>query len=152
MIIKEADISHIEEMHVLRMSVKENQLSNPNLISEEDYINFIDKKGKTWITEEHHKILGFATIDLENKNIWALFVHPEFEKKGIGKKLHQTMIDWYFKENNEKLWLSTAQNTRAEKFYEFLGWKKVGILDNNEIKFELTQQDWKNNNYGTEFR
>lgn len=80
---------------------------------------------------------------MENKNIWALFVHPEFEKKGIGKQLHQTMIDWYFKDNNEKLWLSTAQNTRAEKFYEFLGWKKVGILDNNEIKFGLTQQDWK---------
>ncbi len=90
--IKEAEIRHIKEMHFIRMSVKENQLSNPNLISEEDYINFIDKKGKTWIAEEQHIILGFATIDLENKNIWALFVNPEFEKKGIGKQLHQTMM------------------------------------------------------------
>ena len=58
-------------------------------------------------------------------------------KKGIGKKLHDMMLEWYFSKTKEKVWLGTAPNTRAEMFYRMCGWKEVGKHGKGEIKFEM---------------
>ncbi|HRD59182.1 MAG TPA: GNAT family N-acetyltransferase, partial [Ferruginibacter sp.] len=83
--------------------------------------------------------------DLKEHNIWALFIDPHFESRGIGKRLHQIMMDWYFSKTDTTVWLSTSPGTRAEKFYRIAGWKETGIYGKGEIKFELTAMDWKNN-------
>ena len=41
------------------------------------------------------------------------------------------------------IWLSTETNSRAELFYKKQGWKNVGF-HGNEIKFEMSFEDWKN--------
>jgi GNAT superfamily N-acetyltransferase len=71
-----------------------------------------------------------------------LFVQPGFDKKGIGKKLHDDMLNWYFSHTDETIWLGTAPNTRAEKFYRKAGWKEVGIHGKGEIKFEMEVANW----------
>ena len=89
--------------------------------------------------------IGSHTIvDLIENNVWALFVHPDIEAMGIGKQLHQVMMDWYFVQTKEKIWLGTAPNSRAEKFYRMQGWKEVGIHGKMEIKFEMSFDDWNN--------
>ena len=125
-------------MHEVRIAVNENILSNPDLITKNDYENFLTNRGKGWICEINNQVVGFAIVDLIEKNIWALFVQPEFEGKGIGKKLHDEMLNWYFDQTNEMVLLGTSPNTRAEKFYRKNGWKQTGIRSNGEIKFELT--------------
>jgi GNAT superfamily N-acetyltransferase len=87
-------------------------------------------------------VVGFAIIDLPQKNVWALFVHPAWEAKGIGKRLHNKMLDWYFSKFDLPLWLSTAPGTRAEKFYYNQGWVQTNILLNGEVKFEMTGESW----------
>ena len=143
MLFREATIADIPQMQIVRHLVKENVLSNPVLVTDEDCKNYITIKGKGWVCEVNNFIIGFSIADLVDKNIWALFVHPEFEKKGIGKKLHDTMLTWYFNQTRETVWLSTAPNTRAEKFYRKAGWKDVGKHGKNEIKFEMNYDDWK---------
>lgn len=142
--IREAKKEDIKQMHEVRVAVKENPLPDPDLISANDYEEFLFQRGKGWICEIENKIVGFAIVDLKEKNVWALFVQPGFEGKGIGKKLHDEMIDWYFTKTNETIWLGTAPNTRAEKFYERKGWQKTGVRPNGEIRFEMTLQNWKN--------
>ncbi|WP_348635882.1 GNAT family N-acetyltransferase [Chryseobacterium scophthalmum] len=83
-------------------------------------------------------------VDLKDNNIWALFVDPDFEKKGIGKKLHDIMLDWYFAKTEDNVWLGTSPNTRAELFYRKSGWNEIGIHGKNEIKFEMTFENWTN--------
>jgi GNAT superfamily N-acetyltransferase len=78
---------------------------------------------------------------MEN-NIWALFLDPKFEGKGIGQFLHKSMLDWYFTQTKDKVWLGTDPNTRAEKFYRRAGWTEVGKNGSEEIKFEMTYSDW----------
>jgi hypothetical protein len=53
------------------------------------------------------------------------------------------MLDWYFMQHKQLVWLSTSPNTRAEKFYLLQGWTQTGLYGKGEIKFEMTKQDWE---------
>ncbi|NNV55457.1 GNAT family N-acetyltransferase [Limnovirga soli] len=142
MIIREATIDDIKQIQIVRNTVKENTLSNPNLVTDEDCEAFITVRGKGWVCEIDNQIVGFAIADLKENNIWALFLDPKFEGKGIGQLLHNTMLDWYFNQTKATVWLGTAFNTRAEKFYRKAGWREVGNHGTKEIKFEMTYTDW----------
>lgn len=140
--IREAILSDIPQLHIIRNAVKENRLSNPDLITNSDYEEILMIRGKGWVYEMQGKIAGFAVIDTRESNIWALFVHPNFEKLGIGKELHDKMLRWYFSHHHQTLWLSTAPGTRAESFYRKAGWKETGTYGKGEIKFEMDSDKW----------
>ena len=142
MIIREATIEDIKQIQIVRNSVKENALPDPSLVIDLDCEEFITVRGKGWVCEINHQIVGFAIADLKEHNIWALFLDPDFERKGIGQKLHKIMLDWYFSKTNQTVWLRTAFNTRAERFYRKAGWTEVGTHGITEIKFEMTFKNW----------
>jgi GNAT superfamily N-acetyltransferase len=144
MIFREATIADVKQIQVVRNSVTENTLSDPNLVTDEDCVTFITSRGKGWVCEIDNKIVGFAIADLVDDNIWALFIHPDFEGRRIGRKLHDIMLDWYFSTGKNHVWLGTAPNTRAEGFYRKSGWNAAGMHGKNEIKFEMTGKDWQN--------
>lgn len=139
---REAIPADIPQLQVVRHLVKENILSDPALVTDEDCNNYLTNRGKGWVCEVENKIVGFAIADLSDHSVWALFIHPEFENKGIGKTLHQMMMNWYFSQTRKTVWLSTAAGTRAEKFYLLQGWRQTGILKNGELKFEMEFADW----------
>ena len=143
MFIREALPSDIPRMQVIRNSVRENMLSDPSLVTDEDCLRFITETGKGWVGVINNEIAGFSIIDCEKNNVWALFVHPGFEGKGIGRKLHDTMMDWYFNFTSQTCWLGTAPGTRAESFYRKAGWKETGTHGKGEIKFEITSEAWR---------
>jgi GNAT superfamily N-acetyltransferase len=145
MIFREATINDIPQIQFVRNAVKENTLSDPNLVPDKDVEEFMMVRGKGWVCEIEDKIVGFAIADLKEDNIWALFILPEVEGKGIGKKLHQLMLDWYFAQNKTSVWLGTTPNTRAENFYRKQGWKEIG-MHGDEIKFGMEVQEWWNIN------
>lgn len=93
MIIREAKIEDIKQIQVVRNSVKENMLSTPDLVSKKDCSEFLFRRGKGWVCEINNRIAGFAIADLQEDNIWALFLMPEFEGKGIGSRLQEVMLD-----------------------------------------------------------
>src|SRR5688500_7625705 len=121
MIFREATISDIPQIQVVRHSVKENILSDPSLVTDKDCAEFLTERGKGWVCETNDQIVGFSIADLKENNVWALFLKPEFEGRGIGRKLHNLMLDWYFQQTIKTIWLGTEFNTRAEKFYELQG-------------------------------
>lgn len=142
MIFREATIKDIPQIQIVRNSVTENTLSDPSLVSDNDCETFITQRGKGWVCEINAIIVGFAIADLQEDNIWALFLHPDFEGKGIGRQLHKIMLDWYFSTGKETIWLGTSPNTRAEKFYRNSGWTQDGWHGNDELKFEMSKVQW----------
>lgn len=114
MIFREAKTTDIPGIQIVRHTVKENILSDPALVTDKDCEKFIVQPGKGLVFEVDGEVVGFSIIDLKEHNIWALFLHPEFEGRGIGKRLHRLMMDWYFNQTQELVWLGTAPNTRAE--------------------------------------
>ena len=143
MVYREANIADIPQIQIVRNSVKENTLFNPDLVTDDDCVEFLTVRGKGWVCEINNQIVGFAIAGLKDNNIWALFLHPAFEKKGIGRQLHKIMLDWYFTQTKNKVWLGTAFNTRAEQFYRKAGWTEVGTHGAKEIKFEMTFEQWQ---------
>jgi GNAT superfamily N-acetyltransferase len=144
MIFREAQINDIPQMQIVRNAVKENALSNPALVQDADYQEYLLNRGKGWLCEADGMVAGFAIADLKDSNIWALFVHPQHENRGIGRQLHSIMLDWYFDQDKDLVWLSTAPGTRAANFYRMQGWLETGTHGKSEIKFEMSREVWIN--------
>jgi GNAT superfamily N-acetyltransferase len=140
--IRVAEVKDISQIQVVRNLVKENRLSDPALVPDSDVEEYINHRGRGWVCEIDGQVVGFAIADLVDNNIWALFIHPDFERIGIGKKLHNEMMNWYFTKTDKTVWLGTSPKTRAESFYRKAGWKEVGIHGKGEIKFEMTKDEW----------
>lgn len=137
MLLRPATLADIDPMHVIRIAVRENRLSDPSLITAKDYAAYLENRGAGWVVEIEHQIIGFAIVDFQENNVWALFVHPDFEKRGVGRMLHDQMISGYFARTKQTLWLGTEPHSRAESFYRNAGWKEVGKHGSGEIKFEF---------------
>jgi GNAT superfamily N-acetyltransferase len=143
MIFREARPEDIDQLFVVRYAVNENKLVNTDLVTKEICADYITHRGRGWVCEIKNKIVGFSIVDVMDSNVWALFVHPEHEGMGIGRKLHALMLDWYFSKTEKTIWLTTDQLTRAESFYRKAGWTEVERIDLSEIKFELTADQWR---------
>ena len=139
---REATADDIAQIQRVRHSVKENVLSDPGLVPDADVFDYISNRGKGWVCEEDETIVGFSIADVKGNNIWALFIQPEYEGKGIGKELHRLMLDWYFSQTDKSVWLSTAPRSRAEAFYRKAGWTETGTHGKGELRFEMTKERW----------
>jgi GNAT superfamily N-acetyltransferase len=142
---REAQPADIPAMSAVRLAVTENVLSNPARITPADYADYTFQRGRGWVAEAEGRVVGFAVADLLGHNIWALFVHPDYAGRGIGKRLHERMLTWYFTQTAETVWLSTAPGTRAEEFYRRQGWQDTGRTGSGEVRFELTAATWAAN-------
>lgn len=140
MIFRRATEADIDGMSRVRMAVQENRLSDPLRVTHAMYREMLLEKGAGWVCEAQGEVAGFAIVDLSCSNIWALFVDPLYEKKGIGRQLHDLMVSWSFAVGQSRLWLSTDPGTRAEVFYRKAGWGEAGTEQSGEIRFELSSQ------------
>ncbi|HMU45859.1 MAG TPA: GNAT family N-acetyltransferase [Chitinophagaceae bacterium] len=143
MIFREATTDDIKQIQIVRNLVKENVLSDPSKVTDKDCEEYLTQRGKGWVCEINDEVVGFAIADLQDRNIWALFVNPEHEGIGVGRQLHELMLDWYFSKTSETVWLGTAPNTRAEQFYRKAGWMETGMHGKGEIKFEMSFEKYK---------
>ena len=142
MVYREACVADIGQIMRVRMSVKENVLVNTDLVTPKECEDYMVHRGKGWVCEVDNVIVGFAIADLKDHSIWALFIEPEWEGRGIGKALHHLMLEWYFAQTRETVWLTTAPHSRAETFYRKQGWLETGRKPNGEIRFEMSYHIW----------
>jgi GNAT superfamily N-acetyltransferase len=133
--IRIATRADIPALQIIRSSVTENVLTS--IITEEMIIDFMEKSGRIWIYEAEGQPLGFSAADKRTSNIWALFVLPAWEKRGIGKQLLREAVQWLWSEGARVIWLTTDPHTRAEEFYRRQGWTRCGVELNGEIRYEL---------------
>ena len=136
--IRQARAADVAAMHRVRLSVQENRLISTKL-TERDYLVAIESTGRGWVLELEGTIVAFAIGNAANGSIWALFVEPGYEGRGYGRELHDIMIAWLWEQGHDRLWLSTDPGTRAERFYLTADWRRAGVTDGGEIRFELSR-------------
>lgn len=137
--LREATLADVEAMHAVRMSVRENVLSDPSRVQPQHYREMLEQRGKGWVFEDGVTLLGFGIADHRTRNIWALFVAPGFEQRGVGRALLDEMVHWLFTQSEEPIWLMTQTQSRAYRFYQAAGWREIGDAFNGESRFELSR-------------
>ncbi len=130
-----ADVSSIQRV---RHSVRENRLVSTS-ISDEQVRDAIESTGRGWVIDCAGEVVAFAVGNATNGNIWALFVHPDHERRGYGRRLHDTVVEWLRSQGLERLWLTTEPGTRAQCFYDAAGWQRMGSTDSGELRYERTE-------------
>jgi GNAT superfamily N-acetyltransferase len=134
--LRQAVVSDIPGMQRVRGAVRENRLVSM-VITDQQVRAAIEDSGRGWVVESGGEIVAFAVGDARSGNIWALFVDPDHERRGYGKRLHDTMIDWLWSQGLDFLWLTTEPGTRAQEFYESAGWQRAGRTDSGEMRYEM---------------
>lgn len=137
MLFRRATESDINAIFVVRFAVKENVLSNPARVTREMCIDYLDKLGRGWVCEIDGRVVGFSYAARADHSIWALFVLPEFEGRGIGKRLLKLATDWLFGIGATQVMLSTEADTRADRFYLAQGWRRGEMKDDVEVRYVL---------------
>jgi len=118
-----ATVADIEAMHAIRLAVTENRLGDPGRVTTEKYQAMLGERGKGWVFEDDAGVIvGFAIADALSRSLWALFVHPGHERRGVGRALHEAMVTWLFTIDDKPIWLTTEPHTRAARFYAAAGW------------------------------
>jgi len=129
-----ADVPGIQRV---RHSVRENVLTS-GVITDEEVVDYLERIGRGWVVvDAANEVIAFAIGNAQDGNIWALFVDPEHEGLGHGRRLHDSMVAWLWSRGLERLWLSTTPDTRAQRFYERAGWVNKGLLVSGEVLYEL---------------
>jgi ribosomal protein S18 acetylase RimI-like enzyme len=137
--IRPASIRDIPEMHRIRSSVHENRLTDPVLVQPYQYEQLL-RAGRGWVCEVHGRIVGFSMADVHNASVWALFVDPACERQGIGRRLHDAMVESLFESGLERITLTTDPDTRSDRSYRAAGWRAVGTEPNGEVRFVLDRR------------
>jgi GNAT superfamily N-acetyltransferase len=127
----QSDVARIME---IRHLVHENRLADPYLVTAEDCAEFIERS-EIWVWEEEEAVHAFAAGDIRDGWIWALFVAPEYEGRGIGKALLSMACETLRNAGYTVANLSTAAGTRAERFYIENGWTVVNENRRGELLF-----------------
>lgn len=127
-----ADVAGIQRV---RHAVQENRLVS-RVIPDAEVIDAIERTGRGWVVEDQGQVLAFAIGNAVDGSIWALFVDPAHEARGLGRQLHDAMVEWLHSRGHARLWLTTDPGTRAQRFYERAGWVGQGLQANGELRFE----------------
>jgi GNAT superfamily N-acetyltransferase len=134
---REEDTEDIPAMSVVRLSITENALSNPNVITRAMYEEHLSNIGKGWVCEIGDEVVGFSVASLRGESIWALFVSPHYEKRGIGTRLLRLAVNWLFEQGASTIVLTTAPRTRADQFYQQQGWTRGEINSGGEVQYSI---------------
>jgi GNAT superfamily N-acetyltransferase len=119
----------------IRLAVKENKLGEASrALIDDQYPWFQDNPG-VWVWEENDRILGFSSSDTRDGSIFALFVDPAHEGRGIGRPLFEKCLDVLRQSGHRTAWLTTEKGSRAEGFYRAAGWKEIGTSPKGEVIF-----------------
>jgi GNAT superfamily N-acetyltransferase len=136
MTVRLATSGDIARIFEIRFGVNENRLSDPSVVTEAHVASFIANEA-LWVWQEANGIVtGFAGSDRRDGSIWALFVAPGHDGKGIGRALLKHACDALRAAGHTTATLTTEPGTRAERHYRADGWAVTGTNHKGEFVFQ----------------
>lgn len=131
----------LPEMTRIRTSVRENHASVEELaargITPASIIDMMATNSRTWLALVDGLPAGFSMAIAPKATVYALFIHPDHEGRGIGKRLLAETETWLFEQGCAELWLDTGEEPeiRAHGFYLRQGWTLKGPGDPGELRY-----------------
>ena len=130
-ILSEKQLDYMLDLFYNQKALEQNIADNHNFI----------------LIQENNQIVGFADYELHYKNesvtrIHKIYVLPEMQGKGLGKKLIQFIENKALENDNIKLSLNVNRFNKAKNFYESQGFK-VAFEEDVELDFGYLMEDYR---------
>src|SRR5688572_973123 len=143
-VMREATAADMTSISRVRLSVIENAATPEGLaargITDESVAASFLADSKGWVAEEAGEIVAFSIADRAAQSIFALFVLPSHEGRGLGSHLLSNAVQWLWNNGATRIWLTTGPGTRAAHFYQRCGWVHTGDAERGDIRFELSRR------------
>lgn len=137
--IRPAVLGDVDAMFRIRCAVTENTLSVAELaelgITPAIIAQRVTAMPCAWVALDEGQIVGFAMVDLDEASLFAAFVQPAHQGRGLGGQLIQTCEAALFA-RHERAWLETAGDSHAARLYARRGWVCAAELGDGDIRME----------------
>ena len=133
--IRRATLADRPRITEVRLAVRENRLSAASQAKVDRTADWIFEHGTFWVWEEAGAVQGFSVADSRDGTIFGLFIHPDYEGRGIGRALLPKACEDLRAAGFSAATLTTGPGTRAERFYRTNGWQEIGRLADGQINF-----------------
>jgi GNAT superfamily N-acetyltransferase len=135
--LRAARIEDIPRLIEIRAAVRENRLVSVT-IGPDDYGPYI-ADARCWVmVRADGAVQAFAALDAATASVWALFVDPAYEGRGLGRVLLDRLVAEARRRGLTALRLETAAGTRAERFYLRAGWKTASRDSKGVLRMTLS--------------
>lgn len=138
-IIRPAIEDDIPAIRDVRTSVRENHLSVEQMaelgITGDTIAEALGREPCIWVAECDGQVVAFSMADSARACVFAAFVRPEWEGRGLGRRLMERAEAFLF-ERHAAIWLETDGTSRAAGFYDRLGWSLTQTFANGDVRFE----------------
>jgi len=139
-IFREATAADVPGISRVRTSVTENLLTAAQLeqlgITEASVAASFLTDSKGWVALQREEVVAFSIADRATHSIFALFVLPGYEGRGIGSVLLDSALGWLWENDAGRVWLTTGPGTKAVRFYEKRGWTCTGKGPRGDLRYE----------------
>lgn len=139
--IRIATEADVETLFDIRTSVTQNHQSREELaaigVTPQAIGEMFRTTSRAWIAEDGSEALAFAMADAAEGTVFAMFVRPGNEGRGLGRALMHEAESWLFAEGWDEIWLLTGSDPalRAVGFYLRLGWTAVGAEPDGQTRY-----------------
>jgi len=138
---RRADSGDAVELFRVRTSVRENHQTEEELakhgVTRESLARMLASDDACgWCAELARRIVAFTIARRSERDVFALFVEPDFEGLGLGSTLLDSAVEWLSATGNERLRLTTGRGTPAQSFYLNRGWTDIGTPSSEVVMLE----------------
>ena len=131
--IREAQDSDIESLFDNRARTRENAIPRSYLASigitpESWAVGLRSGSQQTWVCFDGEVPVAFCGADADHGELVVLAVLPEYEGRGIGKRLLASAVSWLQSKECGRLWLAANPDPKGGSygFYRAQGWRPTG--------------------------
>jgi ribosomal protein S18 acetylase RimI-like enzyme len=141
---REIEARDIPELFKIRTSTRENRMTMEALaetgIKPESTSDALSVNIAGWLCEVSGKIVGFSMGDKDTGEMLVVAVLPDYENRGIGKRLMGLIQEWLFSNGHTEIWLleNPDPSVRAYGFYRKLGWVPAGFHESGHQILKLS--------------
>ncbi|MEM6438856.1 MAG: GNAT family N-acetyltransferase [Pseudomonadota bacterium] len=118
--LRRAGPDDVDRILQIRAEVRENRLSDPSAVRRPQTLAFVDR-GLIHVAETARGVDGFSAADPDDGFLWALFVAPQAEGRGLGAALLAAALADLRASGLTSARLETDPGTRAEGVYRRRG-------------------------------
>lgn len=139
--IRPATPADVPGLFEVRTSVRENHMSMEELarigVTPQAVTEMLGTHSRAWVAEEGGRIVAFSMADAARATVFAMFVRPEHEGRGLGRALMREAEAWLFSRGCPEIWLLTDGDprVRANGFYRRLGWRWEGVEEDGQNRY-----------------